>query len=129
MAIREYKCTSADCNAVTEKVVMGEPDKTTRCPRCGTVAELKVYSTVNVARAGESNAPIDIIIGKDAEMRWNDIHSRQEIRDNVREQSGTVGLTSVGRNEFAPISSEHKALRTEVTAAVESSGYGKVEED
>ena len=35
-------------------------------------------------------------------------------RDKVRKESGSVGLSMVGRNEFAPISEEVKVTRTEL---------------
>jgi hypothetical protein len=64
------------------------------------------------------NAPIDNIIGKDADARWSDIHERQQIRNTARTQTGSAGLTEVGKNEFAPISEKSKETRTEVTASL-----------
>ena len=68
------------------------------------------------------NAPIDNLVGRDAEIRWNDIHHRQEVRDSVRQQTGEVGLTMTGRNEFKPVTATQKKLRTSLNEAVASAG-------
>jgi hypothetical protein len=68
------------------------------------------------------NPPVDNFIGRDAERRWDDIHQRQATRDKVRQESGQVGLTMVGRNDFQPLSSEKKELRTSLNETIASSG-------
>jgi hypothetical protein len=45
-------------------------------------------------------APIDVVIGRDAEARWSDIHRRQGDRDKVREEAGKSSLIMTGRNDF-----------------------------
>jgi phage FluMu protein Com len=124
MPIREYKCSS--CNLLTEDIIASslEVPATKTCPRCKSVANfLFMPTSVSLGLSSFSEAPIDTMIGKDADRRWEDIHKRQEIRDKVRRESGSVGLTMVGRNEFAPISEEVKATRTELNGILPSSGY------
>ena len=74
------------------------------------------------------NAPVDSFIGKDAERRWEDINRRNELRDKVRSETGETGLSMVGRNEFTPITTTQKELRTSLNEAVTSGGGFKSSE-
>jgi len=73
------------------------------CPRCGKNAKFMFDGGPAVATSGMSNAPIDVVVGRDAEARWSDIKRRQAIRDNVRQTSGEQAVRMTGRNEFEPI--------------------------
>jgi putative FmdB family regulatory protein len=99
MATYDYRCT--ECGAVQELVqsVHKELPKELKCP-CGAKAEHVILRAPGVATSGMSQAPIDVVIGRDAEARWADIHRRQEIREQVRKEQGKQGLTMTGRNEF-----------------------------
>lgn len=124
MAIREYKCK--DCNLITEKIIAAsqEISKSISCPKCkGESLFLEMPTSISLGRSTFSEAPIDTIIGKDADRRWEDIHKRQEVRDKVRKDSGSVGLSMVGRNEFAPIAEEVKVARTELNDILPTSGF------
>jgi hypothetical protein len=68
------------------------------------------------------NAPVDNLIGADADRRWADINRRQEIRDRVRAQAGETGLSMTGRNEFTPVTVQQKELRTSLNETVAASG-------
>lgn len=123
MAIREYKCSS--CGLMMEKLL---PTSTTPqphlpCSRCGAEAEYRsIPSSIGIATSNFSEQKIDIAIGRDAERRWADINERQQIRDAVRQKSGQVGLSMVGRNEFAPLSKEKVETRNEVMSSLTNSG-------
>lgn len=122
MPLFEYKCSS--CGLVGELYVpTGRtiPEKTA-CTRCHQDAIKKEVSTFSLQRSGMDNPPLDNLIGKDAEVRWNDIHHRQEIRDKVRKESGEVGLSMTGRNTFEPLKVEQKKLRTSLHEAVAARG-------
>ena len=49
-----------------------------------------------------SNAPLDVVIGRDAAKRWDKIHEKQAVRDKVRRDSGKEGLTAVGVGDYRP---------------------------
>lgn len=124
MAIREYKCN--ECSLITEKIILSDKEikESISCPRCQADATfLAMPTSVSLGRSTFSEAPIDTIIGKDADRRWEDIHRRQETRDKVRKESGSVGLTMVGRNEFAPIPEKVKLARTELNDILPTSGF------
>ena len=124
MAIREYKCEV--CNLITEKIIAASQEikESIPCPRCKENAKfLEMPTSISLGRSTFSEAPIDTIIGKDADRRWEDIYKRQETRDKVRKESGSVGLSMVGRNEFAPISEEVKVTRTELNDILPASGF------
>lgn len=122
MPIREYKCP--DCGLLSEKVhLQADYPKTVECPRCkGQAVVREMPSSIALARSSMDNSPLDNLIGKDAESRWSGLAERQAQRDSIRVATNTQGLTAVGDN-YKPISSDKKALRTEVTRAVESQGY------
>jgi len=97
--IYEFKCHN--CDLVLEHLCpMGEQPSYKKCPKCGKHCE-QVYGSA-VLTSGMSQAPLDVVIGRDAEKRWNRIHERQEVRDKVRRESGKAGLTKVGKDEYKP---------------------------
>jgi len=123
MAIREYKC---DCGLITEKIIPASQDipQTTVCPKCSATAQfLSIPTSFALTRSSFSEAPLDIVIGKDSDRRWDDINKRQEVRDKVRKDTGSQGLSMVGRGEFAPLSEEAKTQRTESTEVLAQSGH------
>ena len=124
MPLFEYKCVS--CGLMEEHLIMpGKPTPATfTCSRCSAVSEKRDYpSRIALARSGMGNAPMDNVIGKDAENRWEDIQHRNDIRNKIRSEAGEQGLCMVGRNEFAPITSTQKELRTSLNEAVEKEGF------
>lgn len=122
MPIFEYKCS---CGLRHEHLVLppNQPPATHTCPRCKEAATKLAFPTsVALARSGMDNPPVDNFIGRDSERRWEDIHQRQATRDRVRQESGQVGLTMVGRNDFQPLTPEKKELRTSLNETIASSG-------
>ena len=126
MPIREYKCP--DCGLLSEKVYLGtDYPKTAECPRCHATAEARNFpSSIALARSGMDNAPLDNLIGKDAESRWSGLSERQAQRDTIRVAEQVQGLTAVGAG-YKGISPDKKSLRTEVTRAVETQGFRSTE--
>lgn len=102
MPIYEYFCEK--CNVVREHACAIEkrPDSLP-CPKCGEQVRQAIVTAPAVATSGMSQAPIDVVIGRDAEARWADIHRRQEMRDKVRQESGKEAVQMTGRNEFKPV--------------------------
>ena len=122
MAIREYKCS---CGVLTEKIIMGSKDipEVIPCSKCGQDAEfMSMPSSVSLGRSTFSEAPLDVVIGKDAERKWENIHSQQEVRDKVRKETGSVGLTRT-KDGYVPISEETKVKRTELNEVLTKSGH------
>jgi len=122
MALREYKC---ECGVLTEKVILGskEVPMSISCSKCGGVAVfMPMPSSVSLGRSTFSEAPLDIMIGKDANRKWESIHAQQEVRDKVRKETGSVGLTMT-KEGYAPISEETKAKRTEATEVLAKTGH------
>lgn len=124
MAIREYKCP--ECGVMVEKILPTSttPNPTIPCPRCGKDANfLSIPTSIGILTDNFQEQKVDIAIGKDADRRWQDISDRQQIRDRVRQQSGSLGLSMVGRNEFVPLPEGERVARTEGSAAVSTEGF------
>ncbi len=124
MAIREYKCSS--CGVMIEKIIptVQTPQQIIPCSKCGADAEFQpIPSSVGLLTENFAEQKIDITIGKDANRRWQDISDRNALREKVRTQSGSVGLSMVGRNEFAPLPESEKKGRTEALEAVTREGF------
>lgn len=124
--IYKYRCEDQECDVLSEKAIpMKDFDSTvdSKCPKCGGVAKYEFQGAPAVATSGMSQAPLDVVIGRDAAKRWENIHQRQDKRDKVRRDAGKTGLTQTGYNEFQPISDEKKAKRTEGMRAVEKEGF------
>lgn len=124
MPIREYRCPS--CNLLDELIVHSstESPATKKCSRCGADSALLQFPTsIALARSGMDNSPLDNLIGKDAERRWARHNETQQVRDEVRQKHNTVGLSATGPETYVPLAPERKALRTEVTKAVERDGF------
>lgn len=122
MPLFEYTCS---CGVRHEHLVLppNQPPATHPCPRCKEPAQKRDFPTsIALARSGMDNAPLDNYIGKDAERRWEDIHQRQEVRNKVRKETGSAGLTMVGRNDFQPLSPDKRELRTSLNETIASSG-------
>ena len=112
MALREYKCS--ECGMTDEVILPSSqaPDPTKPCPRCGAESKYVQFSTFGLALSSFSEAPIDTVM-------YND---RKEARDKVRKDSGSVGLTAVGYEEYVPVSDETKARRTRMYDVAERTG-------
>jgi len=74
--------------------------KSITCTKCGGPADHVFEGAPAVATSGMSQAPIDVVIGRDSEARWANIRQRQEKRDQIRRESGKPNLTMTGRNSF-----------------------------
>lgn len=123
MPLFEYRCST--CGLTEEHLHLGSSPAPTSltCSRCkATSQKLEFPTRVALARSGMDNAPVDNLIGADADRRWADIHRRQEIRDKVRTTSGEAGLSMTGRNEFTPVTVQQKELRTSLNETVAASG-------
>ena len=122
MPIREYKCP--ECQTLTEKLVMSKaeienPPKRWKCGRCGAFADLQMFpSSISLGLSTFSESPIDVQIGRDAEVRWRDIHDRQEARNKVRREAGDNGIVEVRKGEFKPMEEGRKAVLREVEQAM-----------
>jgi hypothetical protein len=122
----EFACTNSDgtCGAVTETYQYNSTNcpESIPCPYCGGVSLFKI-SAPAVLTQNMGNKPFDVAVGRDAEMRWNEIHRQQEIRDKVRQETKQTGLAITGFNEFRPVSEENKKLRQAGMKAVEREGF------
>ena len=124
MAIREYKCP--DCGLLTERIIQASQEipLVMDCPRCkGEAKFLEIPTGFSLGTSNFSNAPIDIVIGKDSERKWDNIHKRQEIRDKVRKESGVMGLSANNQGEFKPVSPMAQGLRAELNEILPKVGH------
>lgn len=111
MAKYKYRCTNPECQVELEHVQsMSQPlPKVFHCTKCGTEAEFVVQGAPAFARSTEtvSKAPIDAVIGADAEKRWARLRERQAVRNKVRKETGEQALTAIGRDEYQPMKGGH----------------------
>ena len=112
--IYHFKCEG--CSFVQEVI---QPANTAtfedrKCPRCGKATKHQFEGAPAVATSGMSQAPIDVIVGRDAAARWEDIGKRQALRNKARaaaglkEGDGAVRMT--GRNQFEAIPDAKKVF-------------------
>lgn len=82
----------------------GEAPETYGCPVCGVTARLKAsgFSIVH-GKSMTKGASIDVIIGRDANSRWQKVTDRKSVRDKIRRDTGTQALTATGRDEYQPL--------------------------
>jgi hypothetical protein len=125
-----YRCYGGDGGCALEVFVEFEMDKapnTYKCPSCAQDMTLSVNPRRGVGilhgQGSNKGASIDVVIGRDAEQRWEKIHQRQGERNKIRQKTGEVGLTATGRNDYQPISKEQKQRRSDVLKSVETEGY------
>jgi hypothetical protein len=74
-------------------------------------ATLVAFSVSNFTRSSFQEAPVDIKVGADAAKKWQMYHDRQEERNKVRSDTGSLGLTEVGPGEYVPIPDSRKEAR------------------
>lgn len=103
--VGEYKTYRCSCSAEIEKKVpllWKLVPKTMGCPHCGKTAFLELEAP-NIGHSNSAKASVDVIIGKDAEKKWERIYDRKSNRDKIRQESDTQALKAVGRNDYQPI--------------------------
>lgn len=128
MPLREYLCPA--CGLLDERLINGAPPENVACRRCKEPASLKLIpSSIALARSGMDNPPVDNLVGKDSELKWGLLRERMQARDKIRVATATQGLSATaigatGPEGYKPVTPEQKATRTEVTRAIEASGYG-----
>lgn len=122
MALREYKCESC---GLTEEVILPTsvvPAPYKVCNKCAGQSKYVEFSRFGFARSSFSEAPIDLMIGADADRRWTDYNDRIGQRNEVRKASGSLGLTEVHDGKFVPISDERKSERAHMYDVAERDG-------
>jgi putative FmdB family regulatory protein len=112
--IYNFKCTECGFNVEVVQPIATASFEDRNCPRCSKITATHVFEGAPaVATSGMSNAPLDVVVGRDASARWADIARRQEIRNDVRQKSGEEAVRMTGRNQFEAIPG---AQRQAVTA-------------
>lgn len=98
----DFKCGA--CGLVMEHIqpMSDKLPSWLKCKKCGG-RSLQAISAPMISRKGMSNESFDSVIGRDAEVRWADIHKRRAARDKVRKESGEQAVSMTGRNEFKSI--------------------------
>lgn len=85
----------------------GDVAEKVNCLLCGATAKLKVRLAIVHGKNTTKGASFDVIIGRDADTKWNRIHDQKAARDKIRRASGTQALTAIGRDEYRPIKQGH----------------------
>lgn len=123
MAIREYLCP---CGVISERIITASAPipPTTACDKCKMEATfLEIPTSFSLGLSTFAEAPLDVVIGADADRRWNSIHAKQEVKDKIRKETGSLGLTVNSEGNYAPVSEENKAKRKELGTILSESGH------
>lgn len=114
-----YRCWPSEDGCGLEVLVEYLKDaapNTRDCFHCGKTMKKGVKPGSFSIIHGDSmskGATIDVVIGRDAERRWGNIHDRKSKRDKIREESGTQALSAIGVNEYKPLKGAHiEAVKT-----------------
>ncbi len=129
--VYKFKCYSKKCGVTHEQSIPAkdfDSSKDAVCPKCKGVAKYVFDGGPAVMTSGMSQPSFDVVIGRDAEKRWENINQRQAKRDKVRKESGQAGLTATGVEEYKPISLGRKRVRTDVRDAVDRDGFRATED-
>jgi hypothetical protein len=81
------------------------------CPaKCGGRCTYQVSGAPAVGTANMTNPSFDVVVGKDAEKRWEGIHDRQKARERVRRELygdqkvvRALRATGTGKSDYEPI--------------------------
>lgn len=93
------------------------------CILCGKLAHSEITApAIITGNSTPHKTSIDVAIGKKANEKWENINRRQGIRDKVRRETGKIGLSMTGRDEFKPVSDENKVARTKANTALQEKG-------
>ena len=122
MAIREYTCSA--CGLVDEIIlpISKEPPTERNCPLCGKPSRLVVFSKTHLVTSNFTNNPLDISIGASSEARWKVYLERQDQRNKIRKETGSLGLSEVKTGVFVPISEERKSEREKAEVVIGQQG-------
>jgi hypothetical protein len=94
------------------------------CPECGGETKKQVTAP-NVIVGGtpdfskREKRDLDVVVGKQAEQRWEQIHKETEVRNDVRRKTGKSALGRKADGTYVPVSQERLAAR--------ESGYKRFE--
>jgi hypothetical protein len=102
-----YQCWQSEggCGRVfSVEHLTGKAPETYSCPMCGVTAKLKLSFAIVHGKNTTKGASIDVVIGRDADTRWQKVIDRKSVRDKIRKESGTQALTATGRDEYRPLS-------------------------
>ena len=119
----EFVCSNNDCQFTTEHIQpMSEAlPESLPCPLCASPSHYKFSAPAIVGE--RKNESFDAAVGRDSERRWSAINDRQAQRDQVRRNTGEVGLVATSHDTFTPIPAKQKEVRTQVTDAAAKQGY------
>jgi|SRR5271157_402694 len=121
----DYRCQKCECVQEHIQPITNPLPDSLKCVRPGCKGRATIVITAPmISKSGMTHEPFDIAVGRDAEVRWADIHRRQAIRDKVRRESGQQALVMTGRNEFAPIKGAKLGTVTIGPDAPRQSGSG-----
>jgi hypothetical protein len=122
MARYDFQCEKCDIVKELVQSVHKKLPKSIPCPGCSGPMEFKT-PLVALGVSTMDTAPVDVVVGRDAEAKWERIHERQAKRDKIRQESGVVGLTATGTNEYEPLSVRKKFRRTDASKVLEKDGF------
>ena len=114
MPLIEFICPSCSL-AWTHRVPVVKPDQDSqKCKRCGSEVQRQgLPSKLAIQRTGTHSATTDHVVGEDAATRWNDFNEKKEVRDKVREETGSFALTKLKDGTYQPLTPERLKERKE----------------
>lgn len=117
--VYKFDCQNPSCGAETEVTMpmVSASFEDRRCLACGGDARHRLEAPA-VATQNMTNQPLDVVVGRDAEIRWTEVHRRQELRDAARRRTGQIGLTEAAPDQFTALSPEQQRVRTAALAAL-----------
>lgn len=100
MPAYDYRCET--CGIVNEFVqsIHKPLPESVSCPRCGCDSFHVFLIAPGLMTSGMTHQSIDVTIGRDAEARWEKLNERKSVRDKIRRESGKMGITQVGRDQY-----------------------------
>lgn len=121
MARYDFICGKCDIVKELVQSVHATLPESIECPGCEGPMEFS-QAPVSLGISAMDNAPVDAVVGRDAEAKWERIHERQAKRDKIRKESGVTGLTATGTNEYEPLKTKKRFNRTDAMKSLEKEG-------
>jgi len=102
MAIYAFRCDT--CGVLVEELMpMNKAtfeDRPCIRPNCKGKCVYQLKGAPGLKTDNMSNPTFDVVVGADAEKRWEKIHERQAVRDKVRKESGEKALIATSSESY-----------------------------
>ena len=121
MALHEFECKK--CNYEFEELINGKIEVDVKCKLCGGEVVKKMSSFASVIEGGGSAETVDMMVGREADKRWQMHNETQEKRRADQKLKKFDDLPKASDGKFMPVmalgDTKEKETRKEFSSSLQ----------